>query len=306
MDVGGNYDGEKFFDHHQFEPGNIFYGLSSAGLIYDSPLNKYHRTELYAFIKQVDARDTRVNYDPENKYEPILKLINKCNLVDVKSKEQDERFKDLVFIVAYDVLHPLAEGLEPILNRLETMAAKTQAANAEEFSRREKISYINKNGDSIAYWYGKYYPTWINDLCYTAPLFVYGEWGKTKVMCNTDICTIVDISNREFIHANGFLAVANSFKEVIVRIKYNDTGDEFDIPVSVHASHRTLTLRSVHMDEHDLLEEYYDDTQEWVIWKVYYPKVGGLQFVYVSGEEGGNMTTSYWKNSKEEEERRRR
>jgi hypothetical protein len=138
---------------------------------------------------------------------------------------------------------------------------------------------------------------------YNTPVFVCNDGAQTKIMCETKICKIVDVEHKEFVHANGFIAVANSLKEVKVTIEYLAgplTGEERSFNVNVSKAHRIWVKRAIHMREHDLLEEYYDDIQSWVSWKIEYPKLGGLKFTKISGEEGANVTASYWKkNSKE-------
>jgi len=45
VDVGGKFDGVKFFDHHQFKDGDKNWGLSSAGLVAKNVTTTYQCNE---------------------------------------------------------------------------------------------------------------------------------------------------------------------------------------------------------------------------------------------------------------------
>ncbi|ODV63789.1 Myg1p [Ascoidea rubescens DSM 1968] len=135
VDVGGKYDGVKFFDHHQRDFYKTFNNkhytkLSSAGLIFKhfgkdvirAVLNDYDDEKkidnLYLkmykeFIEAIDANDNGIHeYDFDERYPPAAKYHTKCvTLFSVvanlnpnweSNSTEDDFFKS--FLVASDVM----------------------------------------------------------------------------------------------------------------------------------------------------------------------------------------------------------
>ena len=222
VDVGSKYSpADLEFDHHQFEKSHALYGKSSAGLIadwlfYDIP------EDFRKFIAAVDARDTRVAYHQDNEWEPMLDDITACNQLDINSSEQNDAF-DAVLKLVEDFIYyrwfAKEENKKYSLqakNELHELAMRINNEKIDEFAKRRNKAVISNNCI-----YGEYYPEWTQDVSENYPLFVTWEESQAKVMVNTDICKIVDILNKEFVHANGFIAVSNDLAPTVT-IEYTD------------------------------------------------------------------------------------
>lgn len=222
VDVGGKCDPENFeFDHHQFEKSHALYGKSSAGLVTDWLFCNVPE-DFRKFIAAVDARDTRVAYHPDNGWESMLNSIAACNQIDINSIEQNDAFNTVLKLVENFIFYRWFARKEhknlstQAENDLQSLAERTTAAKEEEFRRRrENTQKIHR---AIQ---GEYYPEWIEDVSKEYPLFITGAGNKTKVMVNTDICKIIDISGKEFIHANGFIAVSDDLAPTVI-IEFKD------------------------------------------------------------------------------------
>jgi len=252
IDVGGEYNGDNLLDHHQFTKDSELYGLSSAGLVVktlkhqttcndcghhhknnvvDSCCymcgsnalisNKYFTNEHKTFIKAVDARDTFVNYDKDGKYTPLFNNVNSCNLLDINSKEQDDRFSELVelFVLYFSNTITYSE----LFTKIEKIAKKEKAVTDNIYSARKKtLKCIVEENDLKVYAVKNlgYVPFY--DLGVDAFLMFDDLQDCYSLQVNTEKYKIIDVENKIFIHSNGFIA---KFKAGTVTLE--DTSGEF-------------------------------------------------------------------------------
>ena len=251
VDVGGKYDGQNFFDHHQLREGDDLYGLSSAGMVAKSisvsytcndcwnngeiPLHVENRCchscgseatildSLYwkrDIISAVDARDTRVNWDKNGKFEPLFNAVNDCNNIDIGSKDQYAMFLALVQIftsyfkgeIEYEELFAKVSEIGA------TNKTKKEKIMKDRFSKVVKVGmignipmYKNKNLE------------YVDTSLFGDKPFIFisfdGTQNNYSVSTNTNYCKIVDINNKVFVHANGFFAKTNSIDNLNIEIE---------------------------------------------------------------------------------------
>jgi len=114
IDIGRQYDGVRFFDHHQNNPKDD--DRASAGLIWDYlDVDCIDYLDIKAFVAQVDANDLGLR-EPE--VHSIISLIKSLNTADIYSKEQDE-----AFMFALDIVTKYIQSLKDQADiRTETYA----------------------------------------------------------------------------------------------------------------------------------------------------------------------------------------
>jgi uncharacterized UPF0160 family protein len=84
IDIGREFDGKKFFDHHQWRGGK-----SSAGLIWDYLGVAKDYPKLSRFIEMVDRQDTGEQKAGEFEYPNLIKLFNTIDVSDDKSSNEN-------------------------------------------------------------------------------------------------------------------------------------------------------------------------------------------------------------------------
>jgi len=218
IDVGGKYDGQRNFDHHQFNEDHELYGLSSAGLMLKA-LTKPSK-DLVKFIKAVDSRDTFVNYDREGKYVNLFNNISSCNKMDVNSKEQDERFLELVELFT---IHFLGEISYTDLEKAIEKIAEDEKVIADKVykSRMETLDTVITVEDLEVYAVKdfEYVPMYMID----AKVFVM--WDDLQkcwsVQVDTEFYKILSGSKSKFIHANGFIGKFDKGEVKLLDVKSN-------------------------------------------------------------------------------------
>lgn len=94
IDVGGMYDGESRFDHHQVSYTGE---LSSAGMIWEhiGLTSQYH--SISNLVEEVDAQDTGAKRQEANHY---CNIVSSFNTDDIYGSEQDAAFHDAVAFAA--------------------------------------------------------------------------------------------------------------------------------------------------------------------------------------------------------------
>ena len=239
VDVGGEYDPlNSKYDHHQFEKDDPFYGLSSAGLVYKD-LRPYFKTtgeleDLDAFIEAVDARDTRVEYDPSNVYEPVFNTITDLNNIDPVNHEAQATMFDVLVERVSDIIDALLNKntvkYSTTLAVLEK-AAEQEAKNKEiEFRVRSK-AYTELDDVIVS----KFFPTWRQVSSDTGkPFIMPGDVASQfKVMVDTNTRQIATTRDQVFTHINGFISiVAPSDSSTHMGIAFTD-GSLIEVPLHV-------------------------------------------------------------------------
>jgi len=84
IDIGKNFDGVKYFDHHQFKGGK-----SSAGLIWQYLGVEKEYPKLSKLIDLVDRNDVGIEKAKTFEYSSLIKCFNTRNLL---SDEQNQQF----------------------------------------------------------------------------------------------------------------------------------------------------------------------------------------------------------------------
>lgn len=227
IDVGGEYaPKEGKFDHHQFKDevldrdGNIitprdpFYGLSSAGLIWKETrphiLEKIpdgNIKELDRFIEAVDARDTRVDYDESNVYEPIFDAITAFNDIDPMSYDQNDLFTAAVAITKKIIMALLGNDVKTyteIITEMEHTTEVIDKLKAETFKERA-LAVVHIEGAAVS----EFFPDWRKASKELGmPFIMPGDHpGEYKIMMDTSKNRIVTARDAKFVHNNGFIAV---------------------------------------------------------------------------------------------------
>jgi hypothetical protein len=222
VDVGMEYDPDRMrFDHHQDDPdvhGRSAFGLVAHWLWEEDEVPSL----LWELARAVDARDTRVGYNPKNPWDESLGWLADLNALDIQGVEQSKAF--------YRALSFAREILEGILNReihgpkgevfdrLSEAAAEareTKEAILRERAKKAEIIGVDVDGGRLQAKFASVDEyVGLNDL--TA---VHGDdiWGsvfldpqtdEVKITVNTDFIKISEESqNAKFIHKNGFFAV---------------------------------------------------------------------------------------------------
>ena len=237
VDVGGEYDPlNSKYDHHQFEKDDPFYGLSSAGLVYKD-LRPYFKTtgeleDLDAFIAAVDARDTRVGYDPSNVYEPVFNAVTELNHIDPTNHESQATMFDVLVERVSDIIDALLNKnnvkYSTTLAVLEKAAKQETKNKEEEFAIRAK-SYTELD-DAIV---SKFFPTWRKISSETGKAFIMpgDETSQYKIMVDTNTKQIAATKNEVFTHINGFISVVAPPKDSThIGIAFTD-GSLVEIPL---------------------------------------------------------------------------
>ncbi len=196
IDIGKNFDGIKYFDHHQFKGGK-----SSAGLIWDYiGLNKKY-PKISKLIDLIDRNDVGLEKARPFEFSSLIKCYNTKNLI---SEEQTSQFFKAVDF-AKTVLTSMKEMEEEIIK------AKEIINNSFNFNRNPKIIELKE--------FTPYWTTYINGV--TMPFVKAVVWEdeeennwKVKVpsirMGTFELNgkALKQDSNMEFVHSNGHFAIA--------------------------------------------------------------------------------------------------
>lgn len=176
-------------------------------------------------IKAVDARDTRPPmYDSNGEFEPLFNAVNNCNLIDIGSKEQDERFTRLVnlftlFIwgkIPYKVLFSNIKKIGDAESKNKEHEMKKRIRETNKVSEIDGIP-IYKNRDL------RYVDT-RRALGNNPFVFIcFDDLSSTyKVSTNTEFSKIVslgDKENTEFLHPNGFIGGVFDLSKLKIKLE---------------------------------------------------------------------------------------
>ena len=227
VDIGRKYDGKRFFDHHQFKEGDKLYGLSSAGLVAKSfPVdNKFHD-----FISAIDKRDTRVGYDDNEPINRFFDLVSDCNALNVHSEEQNKTFLWLVEL--FTAFFKGNISFDEIKGQIKDFADKNREAKEREFMRRiNDIVPIEIDGIKIARLKEVVPSKFIKDDYHASLRFDDRQQAWLLISTDTDRLKILDISDKVFVHANGFIGVSKSNDKINAKVKFR--GEEKDITINL-------------------------------------------------------------------------
>ncbi len=213
VDVGGEYDPmHQKYDHHQFTMKSLDYGLSSAGLVWKD-VRSYCKTayasitDMDALIAAVDARDTRVGYDPSNVYEPIFEAISACNTLNPMGDEQDHRFNIMVSEVENIIVALMDKNLDMYTRRITSLERLADSYTIEKkFTFNKRQIFRQEVGKVIV---SEFFPEWRKISRELSKCFVMpgDKEGQYKIMTDTSKYHIVVTKDEVFTHANGFISI---------------------------------------------------------------------------------------------------
>lgn len=223
VDVGGKYDGKKFFDHHQLREGDDLYGLSSAGMVAQSGeqnMTPFFTEEENSLMVAVDARDTRVNWDKNGNFEPLFNAVNDCNNIDIGSSDQDTMFLALVQLFTSYFKREIK--YDTLFDNVSNFGAKNKLTKEKIMQKRfSDVIKIGMNGNIPMYKNKNL--EYVDTSLFGDKPFIFISFDSTQnnysVSTNTNYCKIVDISDKVFVHANGFFAKTNSLDNLKIEIE---------------------------------------------------------------------------------------
>jgi hypothetical protein len=225
IDVGMEYNHTSHFDHHQFKPYEEYWGVASVGLIaqYLRPIlcsSNLFKIEHNHLIKDINQRDTRVNYSPSGEYEELFNNISDCNSIDIYSEEQGTIFNYLLSLFIKYFSNDI--DLDKLKLQVEKLAVVNKSFKTSTMEKRfSELEQVDTIMDIPVYRHPEdlYVDTKMFDAN-SGYILIYYDVGQANytVTCNTDYCVIEDIENKVFIHANGFLAKTTD-KEPFFRIR---------------------------------------------------------------------------------------
>jgi len=227
VDVGMEYDPDRMrFDHHQDGPD--VHGRSAFGLIAHWLWEEDEVPSLiWELVRAVDARDTRVGYNPKSPWDEILGWISDLNDLDIQGIEQSRAFyRSLHFardilegIRDYNIHGPKGE----IFDRLAEAAAEARETKEEILkARSEKAEIIGVDVDggrlqakfaAVDKYVGLNNLTAVHGDDVWGSIFHDHQTNEIKVTVNTDYLKISPESHgAKFVHKNGFFAVWDEAK----------------------------------------------------------------------------------------------
>ncbi len=203
VDVGGVYDGECKFDHHQAKTNtDECFGISSAGLV-----AKYLGTDeptLTEFINFVDTRDTRIGYKPENNelFDELCNDVVSLNNINIHGEEQDAAFNDAVEMMSRFI----NSDMERLASYMELhFAAKEAKASKEAIFTKRKEELVSYTQNKNKIYIGEYVPGHMlpNDWAF----FMSYDDGQQAwtVLANTRVGHVLAQDQGKFVHAQGFI-----------------------------------------------------------------------------------------------------
>jgi len=220
IDVGGLFDGEKYFDHHQFTEKDRQYGLSSAGLILEKILEEaVVNSEIIDLIIDIDNQDVGIKRNDEFHF---CNIISRMNEEDVSGEAQDKAFNEAVNVayrvfknmkIKYDKIQIAKKIPLQLHNDVEIAVLKKD----ELFIPAEL--FVGKA--DLVIQYDKLQNNW---SIQTVPL-KKGEFGSKYSLESTNL------KEEVFIHKAGFISKNNVNKADEIKIKVKDIEDLITIKV---------------------------------------------------------------------------
>jgi uncharacterized UPF0160 family protein len=204
IDIGRKFDGEKYFDHHQYKGGK-----SSAGLIWEYLGREDEYPTISKLIKMVDDNDVGITKAKPFEYSCLIKHFNSHN--DIYGDEQENCFAKAVEF-ALTLLKSLKQNDEEIKD------AQSIVNNSFYFEGNRNIIELER--------YTRFWSRYINGQ--TTPGIKAVVWedeadGNWKVKIpqkragsfELSAKPLMQNSSMEFVHENGFFGVAKN-KEVLL------------------------------------------------------------------------------------------
>jgi len=220
VDVGGKFDGIRFFDHHQLRDGDNLYGLSSAGMVVMTLPLPNMTTEKRGLIQAVDQRDTRVGWNKDGEYEIVFNAVNDCNKLDIESTAQDKIFKTLVGLFT-DYFGDKITYTE-LQKKVIIIGNKNKKIKNDIMRDRfKKVVKIGMNGSIPIYKHENL--EYVDTQFFGDTPFIFLSHDAIQqnysVITNTKYSKIICISEKVFVHANGFFAKTNSLDNLVLDIE---------------------------------------------------------------------------------------
>ena len=227
IDVGGKYDGKRFFDHHQFKDTDELYGLSSAGLVVKSfPVDK----KFHDFISAIDKRDTRVGYDDNEPINRFFDMVSECNALEVHSDNQNKIFLWLVEL--FTAMFKGDISLQQLKDEVKAFADTNREIKETEFRiRMNDIIPIEIDGIKIARLREVIPSKFIKNDYHASLRFDDRQQAWLLISTDTDRLKILNISDKVFVHANGFIGVSKSKDKINAKVRFR--GEEKDITINL-------------------------------------------------------------------------
>jgi len=213
VDVGGVYNPAAFrFDHHHFQKDDEQYGRSAFGLVAEYLWGTDDDNEVMAdLVKAVDARDTRVNYDPNNTWDRYLGYLGDLNALDIQGIDQEVAFSKALNFAEKIIREIFSPAAGKIFGELEAAAAASRSEKEKIFEGRAKAARPLKVGNWAFVEVGEFVS--LKDIqAYhegvVGSIFHDPQTQEIKVTVDTDHLVITKKSKgAKFVHANGFFAV---------------------------------------------------------------------------------------------------
>lgn len=207
LDVGGKYDGVKYFDHHQWTKEENLH--AAAGLVWEAIKKALSLGEEYSSLEElieiIDAADIGVR--PAQKWE-YPNLISRFNASDIYSEIQEQQFLKAVAF-AEEIIKNLKEGAKEIkkakaiaknIKNLENEGLP-EVVELPEFSRlwNQFINGRKTPGIEAVIWFDK------NQNCYKAQVVPVAPGSFQRVGKGFKPDTTGKMS---FVHPGEFFCVA--------------------------------------------------------------------------------------------------
>jgi uncharacterized UPF0160 family protein len=198
IDIGKNYDGVKYFDHHQYKGGK-----SSAGLIWEFLGVEKEYPKLSKLIELVDRNDVGIEKAKTFEYSSLIKCFNTRNLL---SDEQNQQFFKAVdfaktVLISYKDMEDEIIKAKDIVNESFIFNGNPRIIELSEFTPHWGI-YIN--GESMpnikaVVWEDEEE----NNLKVKVPPLRLGSFELNSKPLKNDI-------TMEFVHSSGHFAIAKN------------------------------------------------------------------------------------------------
>ncbi len=200
IDIGRKFDGEKYFDHHQYKGGK-----SSAGLIWDFLELKEQYPKISQLMKMVDDNDVGISKAKPFEYSSLIRCFNHK---DIYEEEQDRAFEKAV-----DFAMTVLRSMKSLEDAVED--AKAIVSNSFVFNNNPAIMELSRfTPHWTSYINGEVTPN-IN-----AVVWEDVQEGKWKVKIPTKRLGTFELHGKallqdksmDFVHSNGHFAVAKDEK----------------------------------------------------------------------------------------------
>ena len=205
VDISRQFDGVKFFDHHQYRGGK-----SSAGLIWEYIGLEKKYPSISQLIKIVDEQDVGIKKAGDFEFPNLIRVYNH---LDVDSQEQEGQFEK-----ALEFAKSIFSSLK--IKDEEIVKAKEIVTNSFLFDANPSILELET--------FTPYWGSYINSQATPNVKLVVWEDkrdGSYKVRVVTNKrkqIMLKEDANMEFVHSAGFFAVAKDeemMQEYLRKIK---------------------------------------------------------------------------------------